>query len=251
MGALAKAGLGATRITERWIPDSWVIAVILTLIVTALAVTVGGASAPAALSAWGNGLWALLTLGMQFTLMMVMGYACAVSPPVERAFIWLASCPDPDRPRQAIVLMALFAIVTAWLNWAFSLVVTAAFLPFVVRANPRVDFRLLTACCYIGHGTVFHTGLSASAPLIIATPNNFLIQAGVLAETVPFTRTIFTKFNLIYALAAGAVGTAVAAALSPSERDAVTISKSQADRFTASKPRLIRPEKLAGAERLE
>lgn len=251
MGVLAKTGLGLTRWTERWIPDSWVIAVILTLVVALLALTAGGASPAMALAAWGNGMWALLTLGMQFTLMMVAGYACAVSPPVEKAFLWLASCPDPNRPRQAIILMALFATVTAWLNWAFSLVVTAAFLPFVIRANPRVDFRLLTACCYIGHGTVFHTGLSASAPLIIATPNNFLVQAGVLAETVPFTHTIFTQFNLVYAVAAGFTGIVVAAALSPPERETVTVSKAQAERFGSSKPRPERPHALSIAERLE
>src|SRR5712692_4774650 len=141
----------------------------LTLVIALLAMTVGGASATVALSAWGNGLWVLLTLAMQFTLMMVVAYACAVSPPIERLFVWLASRPDHSRPRQALVLMALFSTLTAWLNWAFSLVVAAAFLPFVVRANPRADFRLLVACAYLGVGTVFHTGLSGSAPLIIAT----------------------------------------------------------------------------------
>src|SRR6185369_18096396 len=96
----------------------------------------------------------------QFTLMMVVAYACAASPPMRRAFTWLASRPDASRPRQAIILMAAFSTGTAWLNWAFSLVVTAAFLPFIVRANPLTDFRLLVACAYLGLGTVFHTGLS-------------------------------------------------------------------------------------------
>src|SRR5882724_2555939 len=128
MGILSQAGVRLTRWTERWVPDSWVIAVILTLVVALLAVTVGGASPSDTLTAWGNGLWALLTLAMQFTLMMVVAYACAASPPFQRLFGWLASRPDPMSPRQAIILMATFSTVTAWLNWAFSLVVTAAFL---------------------------------------------------------------------------------------------------------------------------
>lgn len=146
MGILARWRLSLTRWTERWVPDSWVIAVMLTLVIALLAMSVGGASAMVALNAWGNGLWVLLTFAMQFTLMMMVAYACAVSPPIKRLFVWLASRPDPSRPRQAIVLMALFSILTAWLNRAFSLVVAAAFLPFVVRANPRADFRLLVAC---------------------------------------------------------------------------------------------------------
>ena len=87
---LARVGLALTRWTERWIPDSWVIAVMLSLFVACLAMTVGGASPATALQAWGQGLWALLSLAMQFTLMMVLAYACAVSPPLRRAFVWMA-----------------------------------------------------------------------------------------------------------------------------------------------------------------
>ena len=95
MGMLARIGLVLTRWTERWIPDSWVIAVMLSLCVAGLAMTVGGASPATALQAWGQGLWALLSLAMQFTLMMVLAYACAVSPPLKQAFAWMAGRPNP------------------------------------------------------------------------------------------------------------------------------------------------------------
>ena len=251
MGIFPRLGLALTRWTERWVPDSWIIAVILTLVVAFLAMTVSGASPATALNAWGNGLWVLLTLAMQFTLMMVVAYACAVSPPIKRVFIRLASYPDPSRPRQAIVLMALFSTVSAWLNWAFSLVVTAAFLPFVVRANPRADFRLLVACAYLGLGTVFHTGLSGSAPLIIATPDNFLIKAGILSETVATSRTLFTPFNLLYALCAGLLGILVVAALVPPEEAVVTVSAEQAERLAATNTAKSRPTVMIPADKIE
>ena len=44
MGRLARLGLGLTRLTERWVPDSWIIAVVLTLTVAMLALTIGGAT---------------------------------------------------------------------------------------------------------------------------------------------------------------------------------------------------------------
>jgi short-chain fatty acids transporter len=251
MGILARLGLALTRWTERWVPDSWVIAVVLTLVVALLAMTAGGASAAATLNAWGNGLWALLALTMQFTLMMVVAYACAISPPIKRLFVWLASRPDPARPRQAIALMALFSTVTAWLNWAFSLVVSAAFLPFVVRANPRVDFRLLVACAYLGLGTVWHTGLSGSAPLIIATPDNFLIKAGVLGETIATSRTLFASFNLAYALVAGLLGIVIVMALVPPTEDTVSVSAEQIDRLAAANTTKTRPATMIPADRLE
>lgn len=251
MGILAQLGLAFTRWTERWIPDSWVIAVLLTLVVAFLSVTIGGASAATALNAWGDGLWALLALSMQFTLMMVVAYACAVSPPVKRLFVWLASLPDPLRPRQAIILMALFSTVTAWLNWAFSLVVAAAFLPFIVRANPRVDFRLLVACAYLGLGTVWHTGLSGSAPLIIATPDNFLLRSGVLTELIPTTRTMFSSFNMLYALCAGLLGIGIVVALVPPQEKAVLISAEQAARLAATHTVKAKPTSMIPADRLE
>ncbi len=240
-----------TRWTERWVPDSWVIAVMLTLFVALLALTIGGASPSAALMAWGDGLWALLSLTMQFTVMMVVAYACAVSPPLKRALVWIASRPDPDKPRQAIMLMALFSTLTAWLNWALSLVISAAFLPFIVRSNPRVDFRLLVTCAYLGVGTVWHTGLSGSAPLIIATPDNFLIKAGVLAETIPTTETMFAAFNLWYALLAGLSGILIAAVLVPPAADAVTASPEQADRLESMHEPVVKPEAMRPAEKME
>jgi short-chain fatty acids transporter len=251
MGILARLGLALTRWTERWVPDSWVIAVVLTLVVALLAMILGGASPAVTLNAWGNGLWVLLPLTMQFTLMMVVAYACAVAPPIKRLFVWLASRPNPHRPRQAIVLMAVFSTAAAWLNWAFSLVVAAAFLPFMVRANPRVDFRLLVACAYVGMGSVWHTGLSGSAPLIIATPDNFLIKAGILTETISTSRTLFASFNLLYALCAGLLGIAVAAALVPPGEASVSVSAEQADRLASTHTEKVKPVNMTPADRIE
>jgi short-chain fatty acids transporter len=223
----------------------------LTLVVAGLAMTVGGASAAAALNAWGNGLWALLALTMQFTLMMVVSYACAVSPPMRRMFVWLASRPNPQRPRQAILLMAVFSTVTAWLNWALSLVVAAAFLPFLVRANPQVDFRVLVTCAYLGLGTIWHTGLSGSALLIIATPENFLIKSGVLTDIIPTARTMFSSFNILYAMAAGALGVLVAVALAPTGQAVFQISKDHLARLTQQEELPSRPALMTPADYLE
>ena len=120
-----------------------------------------------------------------------------------------------------------------------------------MRANPRVDFRLLVTCAYLGVGTVWHTGLSGSAPLIIATPDNFLIQAGILAETIPTTQTMFASFNLWYALVAGLVGILVAAILVPPAADAVTASAEQADRLEALNQPIQKPDATRPAEKME
>jgi short-chain fatty acids transporter len=141
--------------------------------------------------------------------------------------------------------------VTAWLNWAFSLVIAAAFLPFVVRANPCADFRLLVTCAYLGLGSIWHTGLSGSAPLIIATPDNFLIKAGVLSETISTSRTLFASFNLVYALIAGLIGIVIVMALVPPQEEALKISAEQAARLAAANTTKSRPATMIPADRIE
>jgi len=45
-----------------------------------------------------------------------------------------------------------------------------------VKNNPKVDYRLLVAAAYLGLGCSWHAGLSASAPLLVNTPDNFLMK---------------------------------------------------------------------------
>ncbi|MFB3077817.1 MAG: TIGR00366 family protein, partial [Lysobacterales bacterium] len=104
---------------------------------------------------------------------------------------------------------------------------------------------------YLGVGTVWHAGLSGSAPLIIATPDNFLIEAGVLAETIPTTETMFASFNLWYALLAGLSGILIAAVLVPPTSDAVTASPEQADRLESMHEPVVKPEAMRPAEKME
>jgi short-chain fatty acids transporter len=237
-------GVTLSRFTERWVPDSWVICMMLTTIALLLAILGAGASVQQAALAWGDGVWVLLTLAMQFTIAMVAAHACVSSRPVFRLLDRLASVPDPERPVQAILLAALVSLVTAYLNWALGLVACALFVPFVCRRNPKVDVRVLIAASYIGLGTVWHCGLSGSAPLILATPGNPLLAPSsgppVVDRLYPVTETLFNAFNLGYMLVIAAVGLGMSAALHP-RRGAVTLSPEQ---VAAILPRPPEPEPM-------
>jgi short-chain fatty acids transporter len=232
-------GAGLSRFTERWVPDSWVICMILTTIALGLAIFGAGAGVEEAVLAWGDGVWVLLTLAMQFTIAMVAAHACVSSPPVFRLLDRLASLPDPDKPWQAVALAACFSLVTAYLNWALCLVACALFVPFICRRNPNVDIRVLIAGAYIGLGTVWHGGFSGSAPLILATPGNPLLApasgAAVVDRLYPVTETLFNGFNLVYMGLIGFVGLATAVALHP-RRDAVTLSREQVEAILPTPP---------------
>ena len=237
--------LGAclSRFTERWVPDSWVICMLLTSVALVLAMFGAGVGVEEAVLAWGDGVWILLSLAMQFTIAMVAAHACVSSPRVYRLLDRLASIPNPEKPVQAVVLAGCFSLVTGYLNWALCLVACALFVPFICRRNPNVDIRVLIASAYLGLGTVWHCGLSGSAPLILATPHNPLLDpssgAPVVDRLFLVTETIFNSFNLLYMLVIGAVGLGVAVALHPT-RNAVTLTREQVEAILPQPPE---PEK--------
>jgi short-chain fatty acids transporter len=120
----------------------------------------------------------------------------------------------------------------AWFHWGLSIVGCAMFVRHVARAQPRVDYRLLVAAAYFGMGATWHSGLSASAPLLVATPGHFLEdRIGI----IPIGRTIFHPFNLVLTAIVVAVLAALAGALHPREEQTVSIDPAALDalgRFT-------------------
>jgi short-chain fatty acids transporter len=238
---LRDLGSDLSRFTERWIPDSWVICMILTTIALGLAVFGAGVGVEEAALGWGAGVWNLLELAMQFTIAMVAAHACVASRPVFRMLDRLASLPDPERPWQAVLLACAVSMGTAYLNWALCLVACALFVPFLCRRNPRADVRVLIASAYLGLGTVWHGGLSGSAPLIMATPGNPLLQPGtgppVVGRLFPVTETLFAPFNLAYMAVIAVAGIVAALALHP-RRNPLTFPPERLQQILPAPPEL-------------
>jgi len=236
---LRELGAGLSFWTERWVPDAWVICMALTTFALGLAVLGAGVGPEEAVLAWGSGLWSLLTLAMQFTVAMVAAHACVTSRPVFALLDRLASLPDPERPVQAVLLAGLFSLLTGYLNWALCVVACALFVPFLCRRNPNTDVRVLIAAAYLGLGTVWHGGLSGSAPLILATPGNPLLEpasgAPVVARLYPVTETLFHPFNLMMIAVLGSVALATVALLHP-RRAVRTFSEEQLEAILPSPP---------------
>ena len=217
---LRDLGAGLSSFTERWVPDAWVICMILTLIAIFLCIFGVGTSLEDTILAWGDGVWSLLGLGMQFTIAMVAAHACVSSKPIYKLFSWLSSIPNKKEPVQALILAGVFSLVTGYLNWALCLVACALFTPFMLKNNPKVDVRLLICASYLGLGTVWHGGLSGSAPLILATPENPLLMANsegvsIVDRLYPVTETLFNKFNLVFLVIIGTTGLLLTCMLHP------------------------------------
>jgi len=217
---LSRAATALTALSQRIVPSAFAIAVLLTFVVFGIALAAGAAPLQV-LVEWGNGFWTLLPFAMQMSLVILTGYIVSAAPVVERLFTKLAAV--PRTPRGAVVMMALVSMGLAWFHWGLSIVGCAMFVRHVARRQPRVDYRLLVAAAYFGMGATWHSGLSASAPLLVATPGHFLQdRIGI----IPVTQTIFHPFNLGLTVVVVALLTAVAWALHPRDEDVVAVDPS-------------------------
>ncbi|MBI4054716.1 MAG: short-chain fatty acid transporter [Elusimicrobia bacterium] len=188
---LSRLATRLTRFSEKIIPSAFTIACLLTLLTFLAARLLTPHSTSRLIIFWGDGFWTLLEFGMQICLIILTGYVVAVSPGVSRMLRALASL--PRSPQGAVAVMALVSLTLSWLHWGLGLIAGAVLVLFMARRHPQADYRLLVACAYFGLGGVWHAGLSGSVPLLLATPNHFLMeQAGL----IPLSQTLFTSFNL-------------------------------------------------------
>lgn len=216
---LSRLGLAISAVFRRVMPDPWVIAVLLSVLVAVVGLTVGdfvprpGASAPsglegqvtALLDAWrsDSGLWAFLAFSMQMCLILVTGHALAETRPVRRALRSLSDLPRGTA--QAAALVGLVACVLAVVNWGLGLIAGAILARdtgrSLTRRGIRAHYPLIAAAGYTGL-MVWHGGLSGSAPLSMTTlagarkvvKEEYLARLG--GEGIPLQETLLAPFNL-------------------------------------------------------
>ena len=184
---------GCVRVVNRWLPDAFLFAIILTLIVFVAAMCATGMGPVEVIAKWGDakgGFWNLLAFSMQMALVLVFGSAMASARPCRKALRAVAALCHNDK--QAILVTTFVSTICCWLNWGFGLVIGALLAKEVVRRVPTVDYPLLIASAYSGF-VIWHAGLSGSIPLDLVAGKDF---GGVMYQA-PITETVFHPVNLI------------------------------------------------------
>jgi short-chain fatty acids transporter len=206
---LERVALRFTELSERWLPDAFIFALLATVVVVIAGLTAGGASPGAIAVTWGKGFWSLIPFTMQMALIVITGTVVATAAPVQRLIDALAAVPRSNR--SAVVFVAVTAMVTSWFNWGFSLVFSAVLVRAIARRLPAVDYRTLAACSLLGLGSIWAQGLSGSAALQMATPGMLpegirevvagragtAGMAAVADGIIPLTSTIFLWQSLL------------------------------------------------------
>jgi short-chain fatty acids transporter len=183
------------RYAERYIPNPYLYAVVLTFITVAAALIWTASSPGQVIDAWYKGIWDILAFALQMALVLVTGVTLAAAPLVKNLLRRLAAVPTGQSGAAITVFLA--AAIGSWLNWGFGLVVGALVAREIAKRLEDVDFSFLVAAAYMGF-MVWASGLSSSIALATATPGSALnIVEKVTGQVAGFDQTIFTAYNLV------------------------------------------------------
>uniref|UniRef100_UPI003F6AD1C8 TIGR00366 family protein n=1 Tax=Winogradskyella sp. TaxID=1883156 RepID=UPI003F6AD1C8 len=189
---ITKLGQKFTDTFTKYMPSAYVFALLLTLLTVLLALILTKSKPITILEGWYNGFWNLLSFGMQIVLIIITAYCIAQSSPIKKGIDHIAK--QIKTPTQVyfiiITLGALLSLVS------FGMVVITAILGRELALRIKgIHYPFLVACVYFSfNGWV--CGLSSSIALLLNTENNFLIEKGILNDTISTSYSLGSTLNL-------------------------------------------------------
>lgn len=241
---LEKIGFDISENVQKWMPNPFLFAVILTFIAYLMGILIAGQGPIQMIDHWYGGFWNLHVFAMQMVFILVTGYVLAYHHLTQKLIRGLARLPGTGK--QAVVMVALVAMILSWINWGLGLIVGAIMARETARQahfkNIKIHYPVLCTAGYMGLGLTWHWGLSGSAPLLSATEGHIFAD---LIGVIPTSETIFSGYGLALSLLSLAYACIVLFLLTPKspERikgidhyvpEAVETSETAADRETAA-----------------
>lgn len=179
------------RFVQRWLPRPFTFAIILSVVVFILGMSVCNKTVMEMVDYWGKGFFGLFPFTMQMILIVVTGHALASAPFVQNILGVLASL--PRGPKSAVFFVGLVSCIVSYINWGFGLVIGALVAKEVAikKRGLNIHYPLLIAAVYGGNVL---RGPSSAIPLSIATPGHFLEN---VCGIIPVSETLFSTWNMI------------------------------------------------------
>jgi short-chain fatty acids transporter len=176
---------------ESFVPDSFIFAILLTLVVYIMGIFIAGKGPFQMIQFWQGGFWNFLTFSMQMLLVLVTGFTIATTPLGEKILSFLGRIPKSSLA--AVIFATLVSGVLAYIHWGIGLIGSALLAREIARNNKKIDFKLMVAAVYVGWN-IGSMGISGSEPLLVNTPGHFLEkQIGL----VPMTQTVLSSMLLL------------------------------------------------------
>lgn len=245
---LEKLGARCEKFVRSYMPDPFVLVLLLTIFTFGLAAWVTPVRPHELLNHWYAGFWELLSFAMQMVLIVVTGEAIAETVFVRGLLRKFGAA--PKTARSGVMLLTFFSLLLGWLHWGFGLVMASLAGRELAKS---LHARKITAH-YPAIGTaaymsmlLWHAGTTASAPLLINTPGHFLFKEIGL---IPLTETVLLPQNLIACAVLAALIPVVVAQLMP-RRGIRTIDQFAVELHSGPRPRFVEEKAKTFAEKLE
>lgn len=189
---ITKLGEKFTILFQKYMPDAFVFALLLTIITALVTFFWLDVSPMNIIISWYDGFWSLLEFGMQVVLMIVTGFSIALSPTIKKGIDALTR--QIKSPRQVYLIVALLGALLTIVSFGW-IVITCVLARELALRVKGVNYPFLIALVYFTSGS-WVTGLSSSIPLLLNTENNYLIEAGVLSEVITTSYTLGSNLNI-------------------------------------------------------
>ncbi len=199
---IGKLGEKSTVLFRKYMPDAFVFAILLTLLVSLCALVWTAASPLEVITSWYDGFFDLLAFGMQIVLIIITGFSIALSPVINKGIDWLTRY--VNTPRQVYFFVVLIGMLLCLVSFGW-LVITAVLARELAARVKGIHYPFLVACVYFSMNS-WVLGLSSSIPLLLNTDKNFLIEAGILDAVIPTAYTLgsYLNFAMILLVVVGA-----------------------------------------------
>ncbi|MEI3605262.1 TIGR00366 family protein [Pseudogracilibacillus sp. SE30717A] len=187
-----------SKLVQRFLPDAFVIAVLMTVIVLLIGLAMNPSEPKVIFQAWGDGFWTYLAFTMQMVLLLMTGMTLASVPFINKGLTKIAML--AKKPWQAYLLTFLVSASAYYINWGLAVVVGAIIAKEIAKRNEHTHFPLLVASAYAAT-VLFAGGMSSSIGLTIATNGHFLEEVmGVIptSETIFHPSTFIIFFCLVF-----------------------------------------------------
>jgi short-chain fatty acids transporter len=228
----------------RWIPDSMVFVLALSLICFFLSWGLTPHGPIQLVDDWIKGFWALLTFAMQMCLLMITGFTVADSKYVKSGIRKLVDWPKTKTG--TILSFAFFTGVLWYIHWGIGMM-TGIIMGREIAVRKKgmgIHYPLLAAISY--SGIVLCNGPSQAAQLLVATPGHVFEK---LCGVIPLTQTTFDIRLLVTQAVLLLSIPLVYLVMMPRANHSIEIDDATAASFITEEPKDDPDRKLAPAER--
>ena len=237
-----------TEWSLNWVPDSMVFVLILTVLVYLMGLGLTKHGPMELLDDYAKGFWLLLTFAMQMTIMMITGFVVADSKFVKGGIVKLVDW--PKTAKSTLVMFSLVVGIVAWMHWGIGLMLSIVMCKEIAvrKRGLGIHFPLLAGASY-SVMVIMANGPSQAAPLLAATPGNFLEKT--IGGLIPLTQTALSPFLLVFMLIQLIALPIVLILLMPKKENAIELSDATYKEYTYVQPQSADAASLRPAERWE